>query len=355
MKAKEKQLSIEYIRLLACLIVVACHVNFFLHDDAAHRFLKTVYFCLFSDGVAVFWMITGCFLFSGTDYLSLWKRVLRRVALPAVCLFILCLALSSWKLPPENFDHTWYIQVYLTVTAMFPLLRRFVDFLDHGKYRDLVFLILSFLLFLFNDLTQNSLLHFGFSPVSGLLPACAQILWGHILYRRLRGARLQQESAPRKKHGVLLSGMVSALLFLLLNLLRAYIQLQLYGNNCDYNLRVWHTSFSLICAACVLAPAAKASAIRSGKPISLSAPRLRLQKLLCGAASYTFGIYLIHPVAAALLKSAGLWKLVQERLFPYGPASACFLAIGTLLLFSLSLGVCFLLRRFTNAAAALLR
>lgn len=41
---------IEYIRLIACLIVVACHVNFQLASTADTEGLKTFYFCVFSDG-----------------------------------------------------------------------------------------------------------------------------------------------------------------------------------------------------------------------------------------------------------------------------------------------------------------
>ena len=59
---------IEYIRLIACPIVVACHViSTCLHSGLAG--LKTFYFCVFSDRVAIFWMITGCFLFQNSRLL----------------------------------------------------------------------------------------------------------------------------------------------------------------------------------------------------------------------------------------------------------------------------------------------
>lgn len=181
---------IEYIRLIACLIVVACHVNFQLVSTADTAGLKTFYFCVFSDGVAIFWMITGCFLFQNSRLLPLIKRALTKVLLPTLLLFMLCLAISGWHLPVKYFDHTWYVFVYLTVIILFPLLKPFAGFLDRGKGRDLAFLCISLLLFLLNDLVENRLLFFGFTPLTGFLPAVAEILWGHILYRRVRTGRI---------------------------------------------------------------------------------------------------------------------------------------------------------------------
>ena len=166
----ETQSCIEYIRLIACLIVVACHVNFQLVSTADTAGLKTFYFCVFSDGVAIFWMITGCFLFQNSRLLPLIKRALTKVLLPTLLLFMLCLAISGWHLPVKYFDHTWYVFVYLTVIILFPLLKPFAGFLDRGKGRDLAFLCISLLLFLLNDLMENRLLFFGFTPLTGFLP-----------------------------------------------------------------------------------------------------------------------------------------------------------------------------------------
>ena len=207
---------IEYIRLIACLIVVACHVNFQLISTADTEGLKTFYFCVFSDGVAIFWMITGCFLFQNNQLLPLIKRALVKVLLPTLLLFALCLAISGWRLPVKYFDHTWYVFVYLTVIILFPLLKPFADFLDRGKGRDLAFLCISLLLFLLNDLMENRLLFFGFTPLTGFLPAAAEILWGHILYRRAA------VFTPASKRSSRLFPLAPVLLFFALNLARTF-------------------------------------------------------------------------------------------------------------------------------------
>ena len=324
---------IEYIRLIACLIVVAGHVNFQLVSTADTAGLKTFYFCVFSDGVAIFWMITGCFLFQNSRLLPLIKRALTKVLLPTLLLFMLCLAISGWHLPVKYFDHTWYVFVYLTVIILFPLLKPFAGFLDRGKGRDLAFLCISLLLFLLNDLMENRLLFFGFTPLTGFLPAAAEILWGHILYRRVRTGRI----------------LAPVLLFFTLNLARTFAQLRLYSIGSDHNLRVWYSVFGILCGACILCGGLLASGRFSGEgqPGKNAEHNQRLSGVLCAAASYTFGIYLLHPLLAGAATALNLWDILQERLsarLPYPIGSLLFLLIGTGGIFFASLLACILLR-----------
>ena len=353
---------IEYIRLIACLIVVACHVNFQLASTADTEELKTFYFCVFSDGVAIFWMITGCFLFQNSKALPLVKRALTKVLLPALLLFALCLAISGWHLPVKYFDHTWYVFVYLAVIIVFPLLKRFADFLGRKDGRDLAFLCISLLLFLLNDLLENRLLFFGFTPLTGFLPAAAEILWGHILYQRTvvssRASGGSSLSLPREdaseNHSLatVLRILASVLLFFALNLARTFAQLRLYDAGSDYNLRVWYSVFGILCGACILRcgliPSRhspfKAQPITSEKN---NLPSPSLSKALCTAASYTFGIYLLHPLLAGAATALDLWDILQKQLLaplPYPIGSLLFLLIGTGGVFFASLLICVLLR-----------
>lgn len=345
MKTLKRNPSIELIRILACLIVIACHINFYLISDTDTERLKTFYFCLFSDGVGIFWMITGCFLFSSKSLSALWKRTVSRILLPVIGLFFVCFFLSSRQLPVKYFDHTWYIFVYLTVLAVYPLLKLLADFLDAGVCRDLVFLGVSLVLVIANDLCCNRLLFFGFTPLSGLLPASLEILWGHVLYRRLSGTFPR----PLNKY-VLFSG--TAALFLLLNFLRTQAQLFLSHAGNNYNLRVWHTSFGMIAAACVLAAGLLSPAALSQASSPTKNQKILRQMLPVTIASYTFGIYLVHPLIAALLQRADLWNRLQDALFfafGYSIGSALFLFLGTALLFLASIALCVCLRRLRNA------
>ena len=216
---------------------------------------------------------------------------------------------------------------------LFPLLKPFADFLDRGKGRDLAFLCISLLLFLLNDLMENRLLFFGFTPLTGFLPAAAEILWGHILCRRVRTGRI----------------LAPVLLFFTLNLARTFAQLRLYSIGSDHNLRVWYSVFGILCGACILCCGLLASGRFSGEgqPDKNAEHNQRLSEVLCAAASYTFGIYLLHPLLAGAATALNLWDILQERLsarLPYPIGSLLFLLIGTGGVFFASLLACILLR-----------
>lgn len=331
MKFSKRNPSIEFIRLIACLIVVACHVNFQLAEPAGAQALRTFYFCLFSDGVSIFFMITGCFFFENDSLISLWKRTAKKIILPTVLLFFVCLFLSSAKFPLKYFDHTWYIFVYLTVLLLFPLLKKIAAFLERSPRRKAFFLLASFLLFTANDLCQNRLCFFGFSPLSGLLPACILILWGHLLRRRCSSRNFSGKPG------------IFPVAFLLINLIRTLAQLGIYAAGSDYNLRVWHSSFGL---------AAAASILMFGLTVKIS----RAKDSVRAGASCTFGVYLTHPLIAGLLSHLNFWKTFQTSLFsvcPYPAGSAVFLLCGTLLLFFCSLILTWLLRAAGQRASHL--
>ncbi len=316
--------SIETIRVLACLIVIACHLNFFLSSTADTETIKTFFFCLFSDGVSIFWMICGFFLLQETSLSHLWKRCIQRILLPTLLLFALCFVISLGKFPLRYFDHTWYVFVYLTVLAIQPLLRSVAEFLSHSLFRQRAFLIISLILVIINDLCFNRLLHFGFTPLTGVLPASIMVLWGDILYRNR--SRLNRRSLLP----------LSIFLFFGCNLLRTFLQLQIYDAGSDYNLRVWYCSLGFICA---LAVAVFGLALPQKENFSWGDDRI------CFLASHTFTIYLVHPLLAGAASHFDLWMRLQDFFMdrlPYIPAAILYLITGSvgLFLLCLALSVC---------------
>ena len=57
----KKDSSTEFLRLIACLIVIGVHVKLGNIIDGRIIFSHIYISCLLSDGVAVFWLITGFF------------------------------------------------------------------------------------------------------------------------------------------------------------------------------------------------------------------------------------------------------------------------------------------------------
>ena len=85
---KKREYDIELARILASMIVVGVHVclpqivnN---QPDPGRTFIS----CFLADGVAVFWLITGCFLFQNTSYGKLIKRTGKHIVIPMAVLSV---------------------------------------------------------------------------------------------------------------------------------------------------------------------------------------------------------------------------------------------------------------------------
>ena len=76
--------------------------------------------------------------------------------------------------------------------------------------------------------------------------------------------------------------------------------MRLYSIGSDHNLRVWYSVFGILCGACILCCGLLTSGRFSGEgqPGKNAEHNQRLSGVLCAAASYTFGIYLLHPLLA---------------------------------------------------------
>ena len=87
----KRNANVEIARIIGCLIVIGVHVFYSLIlpgiGERGNAFLK----CIFSDGVAVFWIISGMYMFRN-DYKTTMKKALKRIAVPlfictAVCFY----------------------------------------------------------------------------------------------------------------------------------------------------------------------------------------------------------------------------------------------------------------------------
>ena len=82
---KERDISIDLIRLVACILVIGTHLclqvfNEYYHEvDWSRLFEK----CFFTDGVPLFFMITGFFIANGRSYKKIWKNTFFKVIIPS--------------------------------------------------------------------------------------------------------------------------------------------------------------------------------------------------------------------------------------------------------------------------------
>lgn len=310
--------AIEFARILGCLIVIGVHtalphmVNG--HVDNSRLFIEM----LLADGVAIFWMIAGCFMFATPDYKRVIFRTIKTVVIPLFMVSIVLLMLDGWlyndmllsesiKNPPityedmlqhiirwENFApnavHLWYLYAYTIVMLCFPVLKSFVDYLDESPKRQKLFLILTFVLLVLNDISLNELWCFSHHTFGAAIPAAIEAIWGHIVYQyryKFHSSRVAVESL---------------ITFLLLNVFRLFIQIDRFAKGVQNNrIMFWYSSFGLLCSACVLLFS-----------LSIFQNRVSSQKnqFVCKLASYTYSIYLVHVTIRNLMFENGFREAI---------------------------------------------
>ncbi len=312
--------GIELARLLACLIIVACHVypSYMYNStvDSSRLYLG----CCFADGVAVFWMITGCFLFRST-YSKVLRNGATRVLLPLVLVSLAGLVLNCLPIPsfvPDDpsrvvwgvlhwqnvifgLDHLWYLYVYLLVILFFPLLKWIVQWMDQKAERGLHFMAITLLLFILNDFTGNTLFHFSHYRLAGAIPAAVQMIWGHLLYRNRRFFRGW------------ISALLSAVLFFGLNFVRLFVaRSTILAEPSTNQILYWYSSIGMLCAACVVV---FCMSIFPSTKKRRRAEKSGLETAILAGASYSFMIYLFHFPIERILMSYGLMYQVQNLFF----------------------------------------
>lgn len=73
---KRRDINVELLRIIGCLIIVGVHTCLYQIVDDRADIGRTFISCLLADGVAIFWMITGFFLFSNKSYIKVLKHAL---------------------------------------------------------------------------------------------------------------------------------------------------------------------------------------------------------------------------------------------------------------------------------------
>ena len=341
--------SVELMRIIACLIVLACHCNF-LVIKSGYPFFDRYITAILCDGVAVFFMITGFFIFNNKSYKKLWLHFLTRVFVPMLILYVVdlffgdfilskcsltesltnglhhisdyALSIILLKAPSPTMDHTWYIFAYLLLTFLFPILKSFADCIKNDPTRQKIFIILTLVMWVANDALQNKLMGFGFRGAAVIIPSSLLVVWGYLIYEK-------RELFTKKIYIV-----ISPIAFLLVNLLRAFLTYFTEENNLgDYsNLNVWYSVFGLINAILIISFCL--SVVRGDK---VNAGR----KVVCFIASFTYGIYLIHPLVQESAYHLGFIDYLSEALS--GMPSWAYYVIALLISALLSFIVCFLI------------
>ena len=315
-RASKRDVGVELARIIACLIVIGCHTVLPFNVDGSPRFYRLLVSCIFGDGVAIFFLIYGCFAFrSKISYTRLLTRMVRTILAPLalVSLFGFFViqpiadgkslstafdpeglknaikVLMTWDNPVGTFIHLWYLYVYALLVVVQPLNKAIAKYLDEGTGRWGTFLGMTLAVLILNDVTSNRLLVFSHHTIAGLIPASLFALWGHYLYSR----RDRFYKVPPVGY---------LLLFVALNLVRAWLLKRgLVVDGSHTHLLFWYSAFGLLCAICMMGFSLTVVSQTEGRgPSAIRA-----------LASLTFGVYLLHIAVVRVFDLLGFRQALQ--------------------------------------------
>lgn len=300
----KKDPAIELARILGCFLVIGVHVSLACNVDGVWDTSKTVIAMLVADGVSVFWLIGGCFLFKpGKSYAKVLKHNFFHIVIPAVIVCVIAFYfrdflvngvslaesihhtraeyltllkdLLRWQNSIGSCGHLWYVYAHLIVILCFPVVNAFVTYLDQDVKREKVFLIIVFFLLLVNDTTGDELFAFSHHSINAAVPAATIMIIGHILYRH-RDFLIRKRALPL---------LAAPVIFFGLNAIRVVLQLFIARNRHGGNaIMYWFSSFGVVCAASILWFCLALFQKENGK----------LRLIISYIGGLTFGIYLIH-------------------------------------------------------------
>ncbi len=321
----KKDPAVELARIFGCLLVVGVHCWINNFGVAIQSKSGTYIACIFADGVAVFWIISGFFMYKNYSYKQTLKRTIKSIVIPMLLLsaamffvlnnylngngwhFILhskddykwiLNSLLIWTNPVDRLGHFWYLYVYILLMLCSPVIAAFIKYLEEDTKREKLFLVLTFLLLVWNDLSNNQMGRFEHHAFAGAFPAAIESVWGYLIYK--------YRDRLRKRRYIF----ISAGAFLGLNLLRMAIQLGRYHRIQDAATYIlyWFSSIGLLCAICVIV--FSFAAIHSRKATVVN-------RAICWLASYTFSIYLLHPVVNSFLDMYEVRSRLSEALLKF--------------------------------------
>lgn len=334
-QVRKRDAGVEMARILGCVIVLGCHVYLPINGDTGRALIGMFY----ADGVAVFWLILGFFLFQQESFEKLFRRTLSRIFIPMIFFSLFSFyvypyvsgeasslleslhqplrhywaafkATVRWT-PIKGVGHLWYLYIYILVIMGFPALQGAVQSMERSRYVRVLLLVVMILVFMDNVYTDNELMIFSHHTIGGMVPAAMIVMTGHFIYRR---------RDLLSRYGLLLP-----FVFLLMNGLRTVLYLKGYTT-----IIYWYTFSGIVCATCV-----------AGFSISL-VDRIKSEKVkfwIRKIASYTFSVYLVQFFPISVLKSLHFQELLQRKLssLPAFLADLLYTAVLALVVFEMSL------------------
>ncbi len=257
----KRDLLVELLRIIGCIMVVGVHVRLKNESNGIPDVNRIFISSVLVDGVNLFWMILGFFLF--TERLTYGQRIqksLKRIVLPLFlynCFtfyfadflfggqsllesfkhtwgeyqYVFCEGILKWRDAFPYGGHLWFMYIYFAVIVCSPAICGMGKIILKDRRSQIIGFILLYLLLVVNDITCNGLLQLSYFSVNAVVGASFYILLGGILYHN-------KDKITRS----IKFGTVGVALFVGTCLVRTLIYYYGAGND---QIMLWYSSFGV--------------------------------------------------------------------------------------------------------------
>lgn len=358
-KEKKRDYSIDLIRIFACFTVILMHLSLHIYNvyDVQVDWSRLFEKAFFTEGIPLFFMITGFFITNGRTYKKIWKSTIVKVLIPVAFYVVFSQIFYKFLVNQDTFmnclvnwryyinlpgiveailkgnasslqgicDHLWYIYSYVRIMIWVPVLWLVCKDEPIPNLARKIMIILQFIHMVLDDVQRFYIL--PFVRISSFTIIDFEIIYVLLGYEMLR--HKDQIKGNKKLRWFSLA------MFVIINFIRYKLeqQLMIINHYTDIMGREtfveWrYTSLNVINGIFTFAFF-----------YTFNITNDKFKKILEWVSDKTFGIYLVHYLIIAkidLYKFEPLGKLWQELLY---------LGIGLVVIFCASILIVLIIRK----------
>lgn len=362
-KSKKRDVSIDLIRIVACMSVILTHLCLQVLNRCYNRidWSRLLEKSFLTDGVPLFFMITGFFLVNGRSYKKIWKSTFFKILLPSFIFVIFVQIFEPFILNQVSFiecvqnihftfipilqailkadvtylsslcDHLWYIFSYVKIVIWIPVLWLVCKETDTSKLARRIMIALTAISTILVDIQK-----FYTVPVIGEI-SIFTIIPREIMYVLLGYELFAHKDKIKNNKKLCIASLIG---FVLINFLRYKIEVFYMVQNYltdivgRENFMEWRYTFLNIFSGIFLFMFLYSFEIKNEL----------LSKILVWVSDKTFGIYLIHYL---ILAKVDLYKFEKIEKFVF---EILYLIVGLIITTIISVIIVYLIKKIVEIA-----
>jgi surface polysaccharide O-acyltransferase-like enzyme len=366
----KRDVSVDLIRIVACITVICTHLCLQVLNRCYNRidWSRLLEKSFFTDGVPLFFMITGFFIVNGRSYKKIWKSTLKKVLLPSFIYVLFAQVFYMFILNKQSFiwcvqnaianlnlqgilksiltgdvtpinslcEHLWYIYSYIKIIIWVPILWLVCKEEKNSKLARRIILGFGILGTIITDIQR-----FVTLPVIGSIKVF-ELVDRELIYVLLGYELFVHKDKLKGNKKVCIDSLIG---FVIINFIRYKLEIKYMVINSltdivgRENFMEWrYTCLNIFSGLCLFAFL-----------YSFEIKGEKISKILKWISDNTFGIYLIHYL---ILAKVDLYKFEKIEKFPL---EILYLIIGLIVTFIASTIIVVLIKKFVKLLEKLFR